>query len=401
MRMSIRLRILLSSVLVACLVAPVAASAYTTSDIERHQAAAVTARRKAAKAQVTADSLLAETRRLETQIDAIEKEIGQLGGEIGTVAQRRGRLEKEIGLLRGDITGKERSISVLRQQYDERTAALAARVDTVYRQGDWAYIDMLLGSQDLGDLIQRTEFVTLIMRQDEDIAAVIETDKTALEDAATALNRALETVQAKRAEVKAEEEALRRLQSAQDKKRDARQNVQDEKAGLLAETKQNIARLSAAADAEEAESSRIAALLRGGSSHGSGKYAGTMVWPTPGHNRVSSNFGYRIHPILHTRRMHNGIDISAPSGARIVAAGRGSVVYAGWRGGYGNCTMIDHGNGVVTVYAHQSRIAVRVGQSVTAGQTIGYVGSTGLSTGPHLHFEVRVNGSPTNPLNYL
>jgi murein DD-endopeptidase MepM/ murein hydrolase activator NlpD len=109
----------------------------------------------------------------------------------------------------------------------------------------------------------------------------------------------------------------------------------------------------------------------------------------------------RMHPILHVRKMHTGIDIHAPSGATIVAAGNGTVIYAGRNGGYGNFTMIDHGNGLVTCYAHQSKILVRKGQHVSAGTTIGKVGSTGLSTGPHLHFEVRVNGTPKNPTSYL
>jgi murein DD-endopeptidase MepM/ murein hydrolase activator NlpD len=96
--------------------------------------------------------------------------------------------------------------------------------------------------------------------------------------------------------------------------------------------------------------------------------------------------------------MHAGIDVSAPSGARLVATGSGQIIAAGWRGGYGNCVMIDHGDGLVSVYAHMKSISVKVGQNVVSGATVGYVGSTGLSTGPHLHFEIRVNGSPVDPL---
>jgi len=260
---------------------------------------------------------------------------------------------------------------------------------------------MLLDSSDFADLVQRTEFVTRLIRSDEEIANGLEGDRITLENATAELNRALDTVSAKRAEVRAEENNLRRLQGAQNGKRTAQQAVQNQKSALLAQTKKNVARLRAAAEAEEEESARISRLLRSGSSHGSGKYAGTMTWPTPGHNRVGSQFGMRMHPILHVKKMHNGIDISAPSGAKIVAAGSGTVIFAGVRGGYGKCTMIDHGNGLVSLYAHQSRISVSVGTKVTAGQAIGAVGSTGLSTGPHLHFEVRVNGTPVNPLSYL
>lgn len=121
----------------------------------------------------------------------------------------------------------------------------------------------------------------------------------------------------------------------------------------------------------------------------------------PASGRLSSPFGYRVHPISRVRKLHTGQDISAPSGSPIYAAESGVVVSAGWRGGYGNATVVDHGAGVATLYAHQSRFAVRAGQHVARGQLIGYVGSTGYSTGPHLHFEVRVNGSPTDPAPYL
>ena len=127
---------------------------------------------------------------------------------------------------------------------------------------------------------------------------------------------------------------------------------------------------------------------------------GEFYWPVPGHHRITSPFGYRVHPILGYKKLHTGIDISAPSGTPVIAAGSGTVIASRFMGGYGNCIMIDHGS-KVSVYGHLSGRAVSAGQSVSAGQTIGYVGSTGMSTGPHLHFEVRVNGSLQNPLNYL
>lgn len=126
--------------------------------------------------------------------------------------------------------------------------------------------------------------------------------------------------------------------------------------------------------------------------------SGQLAWPTAG--RVTSGFGWRTHPVYRTRRLHAGIDIPAPTGQGIVAAADGVIVSAGWRGGYGNAVVIAHSDGLATLYAHQSRLAVRAGQRVRRGQVIGAVGSTGLSTGPHLHFEVRVNGVPRDPMRY-
>jgi murein DD-endopeptidase MepM/ murein hydrolase activator NlpD len=401
MRLSNPLRLLLVALLSVCLIAPGAAFAYSSRDVAAHKAAAAAARKKAAAEQAKANELLTETEKLEVKISALESELEKLGAQIGTASARRANLDSQIELLRSEIAAKEVSIAALQFQYDERAAALAARVDAYYRTGDWAYIEMLLSSENIADLIQRTEFVTMLIQDDEDAAAELDGSRIALEQANAELARSVETIQAKRSEARAEELGLKTLQSARDQKRAAEQTVQDQKAALLAQTKKNIAHLRAMALAEEQESARIANLLRSGGSHGSGKYAGTFAWPTPGYTHVSSPFGMRMHPILHVRKMHTGIDISVPYGARIVAAGSGTVIFAGYNGGYGNFTMIDHGDGLVTCYAHQSRIGVSKGQRVREGETIGKVGSTGMSTGAHLHFEVRVNGTPRNPLSYL
>ncbi|MCB1246927.1 MAG: M23 family metallopeptidase, partial [Acidimicrobiia bacterium] len=126
--------------------------------------------------------------------------------------------------------------------------------------------------------------------------------------------------------------------------------------------------------------------------------SGRLIRPVPG--AISSGFGPRIHPIYGTSKMHNGVDMNARMGDPIKAAGSGTVILAGVKGGYGNAVMIDHGGGMVTLYGHQSKLGVSVGQHVDRGEVIGWVGSTGLSTGPHLHFEVRINGTPRNPVDY-
>ncbi len=126
-----------------------------------------------------------------------------------------------------------------------------------------------------------------------------------------------------------------------------------------------------------------------------------MTWPAPGNGRVSSPFGYRIHPIFHTKKLHTGIDIPASTGSSIVAASSGTVIHSGWLGGYGNVVMIDHGGGIVTLYAHNSSLTVSKGQSVSRGSLIAKAGSTGNSTGPHLHFEVRQNGKYIDPLPWV
>ena len=139
----------------------------------------------------------------------------------------------------------------------------------------------------------------------------------------------------------------------------------------------------------------------GSSGGGSATSLSNLQWPVPSCTLITSRFGYRVAPTTGASTYHGGLDIGAGMGASIVAAGAGDVIYAGANGGYGNCVMIDHGNGVVTVYAHMSSIGVSYGQYVTAGQYVGAVGSTGVSTGPHCHFEIRINGAQTDPAAYF
>ena len=128
---------------------------------------------------------------------------------------------------------------------------------------------------------------------------------------------------------------------------------------------------------------------------------GVLAWPVPGYTRISSNYGMRYHPILHVNKLHTGVDIAAPMGANFVAANDGIVTKAGYNGAYGNMVIIDHGGGISTLYAHGSEILVQVGQTVKRNDPILKVGSTGYSTGPHAHFEVRINGVVTNPIEYI
>jgi murein DD-endopeptidase MepM/ murein hydrolase activator NlpD len=191
--------------------------------------------------------------------------------------------------------------------------------------------------------------------------------------------------------VRAQNEGARREAAAQQ----AQQNA------LLAEVRANKEAAAAKIAQLRAESDSISAFLR--RSQGGGTVVvgrGILAYPIPG-ARITSTFGPRVHPIFGDVRMHTGIDFAAGMGTPIRAAGDGVVLSAGVRGGYGNTTLIDHGGSLATMYCHQSSFAVVPGQRVAKGQVIGYVGSTGFSTGPHLHFETRVNGTPVDPMQFL
>ncbi len=386
------------------------APAATQAELEASRQAAEDARAAAAAAESVAAELKSQTEALDASLSALERDVRELDPQIVEATERTRGLQAQADDLRIKITDKEASIAVTTADYERQRSILSENMTSSYKQGAFFYLDLLLDAKDFSDLIARTTLVQRVMDHNNDIAVVLAETKASLEDQKADLDRDLETVSTLRIEAEAVEANLKRLQSQRQAKVDAQEAIYDQKASLYEESTANAARLKAIAAAEEAESARIENELRNASSNGSGHYDGVMAWPVPGFFRVSSSFGYRIHPIFGTRKMHTGIDVGrnlSPAqsidGAAIVSGGDGEVIFAGYRSGYGNTVMVDHGEGVVTLYAHQRSggITVSVGQQVNKGDRIGTVGSTGYSTGPHLHFEVRVNGTPVNPMDYV
>lgn len=392
------LSVLLAGLLVASIVAP--AFAATRTDLKKHQQAADSARGRAAQAESAAKQLASQVADLDRQAENIQSQANALEPKIADASKRTGKLEAEVRDLQSEVDATQADITATQAEYARQQELLKNRVREAYRQGRWFYLDILLGSEDIGDLITRTELVNRVINSNVALAENLQLTADKLARAKVKLDRSLESVTLKKREAQQVESSLRTMKAERDHAAQQTRAVQDQKAKLMADNKENAKRLRALAEEEESESARIEAELA--KAAGSGEYGGIMAWPVPSSQRITSPFGWRICP-FHGREMHPGIDIGAPQGSPIVAAGPGTVIYAAYRGGYGNTIIIDHGNGVVSLYAHQMSGGLKVssGQSVQRGQRIGTVGSTGNSTGPHLHFEVRVNGSPRNPMGYM
>lgn len=397
---------LVLTLLLALVVAPLA-HAVTQEDLRAHEEAARKAREAAEAAEDEADRLAKEVAKLDQAIDSMQGELDELSRKVAEATKRTNRLKAEVNALRAQVNAKQAEIEATQAEYEHQQALLAGRIQETYKNGDFLYLELLLESRSLDDLITRTALVQRVIKSNAQLAVDLKTTRIALEKLKTGLERDLQAVDAKRAEAQTEENRLRSLKAQQQAKLNEQEAAKRQKAELVAENRANAKRLRALAEAEEKESARIAAELYG---QGSGYFAGEMAWPVPGFYRITSPYGYRIHPIFGSKELHTGIDIGRSieppksiDGATVVAAGDGTVYFAGYRGGYGNTVIIDHGNGVATLYAHMQSgsIAVGTGQTVSRGQTVGRVGSTGYSTGPHMHFEVRVNGAPVDPMQYL
>lgn len=295
-------------------------------------------------------------------------------------------------------------------ELNEKHGVLENRVRDIYINGQISYLDVLFGAQDFGDFLTRMDLLKRVMIRDSELVADVlayqkeikevgkqlEADRRVQEELTAKAQEAMEVKQEKVAKQQAIIDLMENDKEVYDRQYDEMMASSSEVSRLIQAKEEEIRR--------KAEEARRQAQQAGNVEFPDGgyvmqSYGGGMIWPISG--PITSEFGWRTHPIFGSARFHSGLDIGGDYGMPIHAAASGVVIEAGWIGGYGNTIMIEHGSGIVTLYGHNESLAVGVGQQVNQGDVIAYCGSTGNSTGPHCHFEVRVGGEPVSPWDYL
>ena len=343
---------------------------------------------------------------LSSEIEAVSDRIGALQDDVDAASARLDRLETVLALHQRQLDRlnrlyelQTRKLVFLQRQHREAVVRLSRRLVEMYTSERTSSLSVVLEAGSFSDMLDQLEFLNTLGRQDRKIAGEVEDAKLQMQETRNSTRRTrrqvaetTRAVAARTAEQRAVRDRLawdqRQLATARRDKRETLADVRDDKENALAHVAELQAQSAAlAARIRSAQSSAIVPAPTGAAS------SAGFVWPVQG--VLTSSYGWRWG------RMHEGIDLAVANGTPIVAAAAGTVIVAGWMGGYGNLVVVDHGGGISTAYAHNTSVAVGVGQQVAQGQLVAYSGNTGNSTGPHLHFEVRVNGAAVDPLGYL
>jgi murein DD-endopeptidase MepM/ murein hydrolase activator NlpD len=378
------------------------------------------------KASVDAklSSLQARIAESQHKAAALSSQIGALTGQIHSLEGRVGDVSSRLSALQADLALRQRRLGKLNQlfalqtnrlrylkhEYTLSVTRLNTRLVSIYKQEDPTTIDVLLTAKSFQDVLDQLDFLNAIATQDKQVAQQVATAKKQVKVARlrTKTVRAGVANEARAINARVQQAAILRgeLLASQNRLAGARSSKSHALVATKAEISSEVGESKALAEASAELAAKIQSLQSSSRSSSGGSETTTdgsppatpasstgFIWPVSG--PITSPFGMRWGTL------HPGIDIGVPTGTPIHAAASGKVIWCGWMSGYGNLVMIDHGGGLASLYGHQSRIAASCGENVSQGQLIGYVGCTGFCTGPHLHFEIRLNGSPVDPLGYL
>ena len=351
-----------------------------------------------------------QTQDLQTQRDEIQNKLSEANGELNEVhsslsenlqqvekldekisssEQQLQEQESKITELKNSINEIESELNTVTEKYERQRKLFEQRLVATYEAGETQYLDILLKSKSLSDFLSSYYLITELAELDNDLISELEEKKKTIDLSKQKLEN-------EKAELATIIESQTRLSRTLQNTKKIRESFIEK----LSEEEKNLqTKIDEINTQYEVVNKQILALAQQGID--TAYIGGELAWPVPGYTRITSKYAMRVHPITGQYKLHTGVDIGAPEGANFVAANDGIVTKAEYNTAYGNMVMIDHGGGVSTLYAHGDKIMVTLGQTVKKGEVVLQIGETGYATGPHAHFEVRINGTPVDPLPYV
>lgn len=338
---------------------------------------------------------------LETMKSSVESHMKELDTELASVTAELEELQKKLQDKIQEIENTKIEIAKAKAVEEKQYEDMKVRIKYMYEQGNTQYAAMILEAESIADFLNKADYVSSISEYDRQMLEKYEKTREEIEDLEARLVVEQQELEIQEKETKDKVDAIEVLVAAKEAELQTVKGQIASKEELIAEYEADIEEQNRVIEELEAAAKRAAeeAAKSGTSTQ---KYdGGIFAWPCPAYTRISSPYGYRMHPTLGVVKFHNGVDLAAPAGSAILAAYDGTVISAAYNNSMGNYVMINHGDGIYTVYMHASALYVSVGQKVSKGETIAAVGTTGRSTGNHLHFSVRVNGEYVDPMGYI
>ena len=342
---------------------------------------------------------------LEQMKSSVEKNVQLLDTELGGVNDELAELEAKLQNKIGQVEHTQKEIEAAKKIEEKQYEDMKVRIKYMYEQGNAQYVELFIESESIADFLNRADYITSISQYDRDMLTQYEETRKAVEALEQKLIKEQQELEAQQQETKNKISAIEMLVSTKEAELETVTGQIASKEDLIREYEEDIEEQTRVIEELEEIARRAEAAERESESKGgTGRQTydgGTFAWPCPGYTRISSEFGNRMHPVLGVVKFHNGIDMAAPEGTDILAAYDGTVISADYNASMGNYVMIAHGDSLYTIYMHASALYVSTGDKVSKGDLIAAVGTTGRSTGNHLHFGVRLNGEYVNPREYI